>query len=115
MKLSHLLERHFQPVLQTWDARDSALYALSLGIGSDPLDADELPYVFEGHGLRTVPSFCVTLGWPAFWQDDPAPSGVPPFVVRLLLLLNLQRSVQPRIQHRRKLRAARKNMPLHLH
>ena len=72
MKLSHLLERHFQPVLQTWDARDSALYALSLGIGSDPLDADELPYVFEGHGLRTVPSFCVTLGWPAFWQDDPA-------------------------------------------
>jgi acyl dehydratase len=72
MNLSHVLARRFAPVLQAWDARDAALYALALGIGSDPLDHEELPYVFEGRGLRTVPSFCVTLGWPAFWQDDPA-------------------------------------------
>ena len=72
MNLDHVLERRFEPVLQAWDARDSALYALSLGMGSDPLDNDELPYVFEGRGLRSVPSFCATLGWPPFWQDDPA-------------------------------------------
>lgn len=72
MNLDHVLARRFEPVLQAWDARDTALYALSLGIGSDPLDGAELPYVFEGCGLRTVPSFCVTLGWPAFWQDDSA-------------------------------------------
>ena len=72
MNLDHVLARRFEPVLQAWDARDTALYALSLGIGSDPLDEAELPYVFEGRGLRTVPSFGVTLGWPAFWQDDPA-------------------------------------------
>lgn len=72
MNLEHVLARRFEPVLQAWDARDAALYALALGIGSDPLDDDELPYVFEGRGLRTVPSLCVTLGWPAFWQDDPA-------------------------------------------
>ena len=75
MNLDHVLERRFEPVLQAWDARDSALYALSLGMGSDPLDGDELPYVFEGRGLRSVPSFCATLGWPPFWQDDPA-SGI---------------------------------------
>lgn len=72
MNLEHVLARRFEPALQAWDARDAALYALALGIGSDPLDADELPYVFEGPGLLTVPSFGVTLGWPAFWQNDPA-------------------------------------------
>lgn len=72
MKLAQVLARPFPPRLQAWDARDAALYALSLGIGSDPLDDDELPYVFEGRGLRTVPSFCVTLGWPPFWQNEPA-------------------------------------------
>lgn len=72
MNLEHVLARRFAPVLQAWCARDAALYALALGIGNNPLDADELPYVFEGAGLRTVPSFGATLGWPAFWQDDPA-------------------------------------------
>jgi acyl dehydratase len=72
MNLGHVLARRFAPVQQAWDARDAALYALALGIGSDPLDEDELPYVFEGRGLRAVPSLCVTLGWPPFWQDEPA-------------------------------------------
>jgi acyl dehydratase len=72
MNRDHVLARRFEPVLQAWDARDAALYALALGMGSDPLDEDELPYVFEGRGLRAVPSLGVTLGWPAFWQDDPA-------------------------------------------
>ncbi len=56
-----------------------ALYALALGIGSDPLDADELPYVYETYQrggadpqLRAVPSYCATLCWLPFWQDDPA-------------------------------------------
>lgn len=72
MKLDHVLARRFEPMLQSWDERDSALYALSLGMGSDPVDEDELPYVYEGRGLQAVPSLVVTLGWPRFWQDDPA-------------------------------------------
>jgi len=72
MNLAHVVARRFDPVLQAYDERDSALYALSLGLGSEPLDEDELPYVYEGRGLRAVPSQVVTLGWPAFWQDDPA-------------------------------------------
>lgn len=36
--------------------RDTLLYALSVGMGRDPLDMKELPYVYEGRGLKTVPS-----------------------------------------------------------
>ena len=48
--------RRFAPVIQSYDGRDSVLYALSLGIGDDPLDEDELPYVYEGRAPRAVPS-----------------------------------------------------------
>jgi len=83
MNLQAVLARTFQPIEQRYTWRDAALYALSLGMAQDPLDADELPYVYEqyeaGHWgrlgpaspLRAVPSLCVTLGWLPFWQDDP--------------------------------------------
>lgn len=72
MILADVVARRFEPLEQAYDERDSALYGVSLGMGSDPLDEDELPFVFEGRGLRAVPSLALTLGWPAFWQDDPA-------------------------------------------
>ena len=75
MNLAAVLAREFAPVNQAWSWRDAALYAVALGMGSDPLDADELPYVYEGREgesqVRAVPSYCVTLGWLPFWQDDP--------------------------------------------
>lgn len=39
-----------------YSERDSMLYALSVGMGRDPLNEDELPYVFEGGAIRTVPT-----------------------------------------------------------
>jgi acyl dehydratase len=40
--------------------RDAMLYALSVGMGRDPLDAQELRYVFEKEPLKVVPSLaCV--------------------------------------------------------
>ena len=72
MNLDYVLNRRFEPTIQSYDARDSALYALSLSIGDDPLDEDELPYVYEGREPRAVPSQCVTLGWPPFWHEEPA-------------------------------------------
>ncbi len=52
---------------------DSMLYALSVGMGRDPLDRRELPYVYEqGDALKTMPTlatvlvpemFPVGLGW----------------------------------------------------
>lgn len=83
MNVQAVLARPFAPVEQRYTWRDAALYALSLGIAQDPLDADELPYVYEryesGHWgrpgpaspFRAVPSLCVTLGWLPFWQDKP--------------------------------------------
>jgi acyl dehydratase len=41
--------------------KDSALYALGIGFGSDPLDDRELPFVFEGAGLSTVPTMAAML------------------------------------------------------
>jgi hypothetical protein len=72
MNLDHVLSRRFEPVEQTYDWRDAALYALGLGMGDDPLDEDELLYVFEGRAQRAAPSMCVTLGWPPFWHAEPA-------------------------------------------
>jgi len=37
------------------------LYALSIGMGRDPYDPQELPFVFEGAGLRVVPTMATTL------------------------------------------------------
>lgn len=81
MNLQAVLAHAFAPIEQHYRWRDAALYALALGMGSDPLDEDELPYVYEvyqrGHWgergrLRAVPSLAVTLGWVPFWQDAPA-------------------------------------------
>src|SRR5260370_29648419 len=41
-------------------------------MGDDPLDEDELPFVYEGRGSRAVPSQCMTLCWPPFWHKEPA-------------------------------------------
>lgn len=72
MNLKHVIERRFESSTQSYDWRDSALYALGLGVGSDPLDEDELPYVYEGRAQCTMPSQCMVLGWPEFWHADPA-------------------------------------------
>lgn len=69
-----LKARAFAPVRQQYTARDTMLYALSLGLGNDPLDTSALPYVYEskdGNGLVTLPSQAVVLGYPGFWAREP--------------------------------------------
>ena len=41
--------------------KDTILYALGVGLGSDALDQRELPYVYEQRALRTVPSMASML------------------------------------------------------
>ena len=41
--------------------KDTMLYAIGVGFGSDPLDQHELPYVMESRTLRTVPSMASML------------------------------------------------------
>jgi acyl dehydratase len=58
-------------VEQRYEARDTILYALGLGCGSDPTDRDDLRFVYED-GLAALPTMAVVLGAPGFWLKDPA-------------------------------------------
>ncbi|MEO8296324.1 MAG: MaoC/PaaZ C-terminal domain-containing protein [Burkholderiales bacterium] len=48
---------------QTVTPRDVMLYALGIGLGADPLDEQQLRYVFED-GLQALPSMAITLTYP---------------------------------------------------
>ncbi len=41
--------------------RETMLYALGIGMGADPLDGNELPFVYELPALRTVPTLASVL------------------------------------------------------
>jgi acyl dehydratase len=46
----------------TYTDRETMLYALGVGMGRDPLNLDELPYVYE-NGLKTVPTMASVIAW----------------------------------------------------
>lgn len=52
-----------------WHDRDVMLYALAVGMGRDPLDAQELAFVYEGAGLQVLPSFACVLAATELLQD----------------------------------------------
>ena len=68
-----LKARDFGVIRQTYTERDTLLYALSLGLGNDPLDPDALPFIYEGApgGLRALPTLAAVLGYPGFWARQP--------------------------------------------
>lgn len=70
MDLNAIRAHNFKPVEQAYTRRDTMLYALGLGYGSDPNSADQLKYVYE-EGLCAVPSIVNVLSHPGFWAQDP--------------------------------------------
>jgi acyl dehydratase len=52
--------------------RDAVFYALSVGLGQDPLDERQLDFVDSHRALRALPSMAVVLGHPGFWLGNPA-------------------------------------------
>ncbi|MGE0232370.1 MAG: MaoC/PaaZ C-terminal domain-containing protein [Flavobacteriaceae bacterium] len=70
MDLNAVRNHRFAPVEHTYTARDTMLYALGLGYGSAPLDAEQLKFVYE-EGLVAVPSMINVLAHPGFWAKDP--------------------------------------------
>ncbi len=54
---------------QAYTEKDAILYALSLGMGSNPVDAAELLFVYEKN-LRVLPTMGVVLAHPGFWPRD---------------------------------------------
>lgn len=70
MNLEAIRNFRFEPVSHTYTRRDTMLYALGLGYGSDPLDPKQLNFVYETD-LRAVPSICCVLAHPGFWAKRP--------------------------------------------
>ena len=66
----HLLARDFAPIEAAYGTRETILYALSLGIGGDPLDRGELRFVYED-ALAAMPTMVNILGYPGFWAKEP--------------------------------------------
>src|SRR6187549_1989889 len=60
----------FPEIVQTYTGRDCILYALGLGLGWDPVDPQQLAYVYE-KDLKVMPTMGLVLGKPAFWQKNP--------------------------------------------
>lgn len=73
IRYDQLKQRAFAPQHQHYSERDTMLYALSLGLGNDPMDETALPFVYEGMpgGLLALPSQAVVLGYPGFWAREP--------------------------------------------
>jgi acyl dehydratase len=61
----------FEAVTHTYSRKDTILYALGLGYGSEPTDPAQLAFVYEDN-LRAVPSMCCVLGHPGMWVRNPA-------------------------------------------
>ena len=70
MDLKRIQDMAIEPMRQSYSFKDTILYALGLGYGSDPLDERELPFVYE-QGLRCVPSYVNLLCHPGFWAQKP--------------------------------------------
>jgi acyl dehydratase len=65
-----LTSHKFAESRQDFTARDNILYALGLGVGSEPTNAGHLQFVYE-KGLRTLPTIGVVLAHPGFWAGIP--------------------------------------------
>ncbi|SLN30432.1 MaoC/PaaZ C-terminal domain-containing protein [Oceanibacterium hippocampi] len=65
-----LMNWPFEPLEHRYSARDSILYALGVGLGSDPLDTDQLRFTYED-GLAALPTMAVVLAYPGFFLKRP--------------------------------------------
>jgi acyl dehydratase len=64
-----LLALRIPDVEHRYTRRDTILYALGVGLGADPLDPDQLRFVYEPD-LQALPTMAVVLAYPGFWVRD---------------------------------------------
>ena len=58
-------------VRQRVTPRDVVFYALSVGLGQDPLDPAQLDYTDAHRPLQVLPTMATVLAHPGFWLADP--------------------------------------------
>ena len=57
-------------VEQKFTKRDTILYALGVGLGADPCDANQLKFVYE-QNLQALPTMAIIFGYPGPWHAHP--------------------------------------------
>ena len=62
-------------VRHTFTSRDTILYALGLGLGRDPTDAQQLRYVYE-KDLLVLPTMAAVLASPGSWMRERTELGI---------------------------------------
>lgn len=60
----------FPEETRTWTWQQTALYALGVGVGHDPVDENDLHFVYE-KAMKALPTMAVVLTPPGFWLRDP--------------------------------------------
>jgi len=60
----------FADVEHSYRAKDTILYALGLGFGADPMDRDQLRFVYED-GLKALPTMATVLAHPGQFAKNP--------------------------------------------
>jgi acyl dehydratase len=65
-----LLDFPIPAVRQRLTPRETVFYALSVGLGQDPMDARQLDFVDQHRPLQAMPSMAVVLCHPGFWLRD---------------------------------------------
>jgi acyl dehydratase len=57
------------PVEQTYEPKDCMLYALGVGFGHDPMNEEELAFVYEKN-LKVMPTMATVLGYGGSWARE---------------------------------------------
>lgn len=63
--VNRIIGTQLPPMTYTFTERDTAIYALGVGAPADPLDADELKFVYE-----LSPDFCALPSMPVIYSSD---------------------------------------------
>jgi len=65
-----LLALKIPDVEHDYGPKDCILYALGLGLGYDPMNEDELAFVYEKN-LKALPTFALVQGYTPYWLRNP--------------------------------------------
>jgi acyl dehydratase len=65
-----LLATTIADVEHSYSEKDAILYALGIGLGYDPMNEDELVFVYEKQ-LKVLPTFAMMLGYAPYWLRQP--------------------------------------------
>ncbi len=69
LNLDKLLSIKIPAVEQSYGPKDCILYALGLGLGQNPTDANELQFVYEKN-LKALPTWPLKQGYAPYWLRD---------------------------------------------